>query len=105
MPDLAGENARLLLPYVFDPLLEVRGRYPGLGAADDSGPDAARFLVPVEDLRDAAVRDAQLTRDDAGPDARGCHLDDLQPDMIRQRSTVYEHPAELVHPALTWNVT
>ena len=57
-------------------------------------------LVSVEDLADAAVADAQLPGDDAGADAGGGHLDDLEADVVGQRAAVDEHAAELVHAAL-----
>ena len=63
-------------------------------------PYGSGLLVPVEYLGDAAVADAQLPRDDAGPHAGRRHLDDLQPDVVRQGAAVDEHPAQLVHPAL-----
>jgi len=74
--------------------------YLGLAAADGPGSDGARLLVPAQDLGDAAVRDAQLAGDDAGPDAVVGHLHDLVSDVVGQGSAVDEHPAELVDAPL-----
>ena len=57
-------------------------------------------LVSVEDLADAAVADAQLPGDDAGPNAGGGHLDDLEADVVGQRPPIDEHPAQLVDAPL-----
>ena len=57
-------------------------------------------LVSVEDLADAAVADAQLPGDDAGADAGGGHLDDLEADVVGQRPPIDEHPAQLVDAPL-----
>ena len=57
-------------------------------------------LVSVEDLADAAVADAQLPGDDAGANAGGGHLDDLEADVVGQRPPIDEHPAQLVDAPL-----
>ena len=57
-------------------------------------------LVSVEDLADTAVADAQLPGDDAGADAGGGHLDDLEADVVGQRPPIDEHPAQLVDAPL-----
>jgi hypothetical protein len=46
------------------------------------------------------VADAQLAADDAGADAGGRHLDDLEPDVVGQRPPVDENAAQLVDPTL-----
>ena len=76
-------------------------RLLGPRSAQHSGADAARLLVPVQDLGDAAVRDAQLARDDARADAGRRQLDDLEPDVVRKWPAVDEHSAQLVHAPLT----
>ena len=60
------------------------------------------YLVPVENLGDAAVADAQLATDDAGADAGGGQLHDLQANVVRQWSAVDEDAAELVHSPLAY---
>ena len=80
-----------------------RGTALGFRSADDSRPDAARLLVAIEDLWHAAVRDAQLPGDDARTDSRRRQLDDLQPDVVRQRAAVDEHSAELIDATLAYN--
>ena len=55
----------------------------GPSAAEHSGADAASLLVSIKDLRDAAVRDAQLARDDARTDTGSGQFDDLQSDVVR----------------------
>lgn len=74
--------------------------HPGLAAADGPGPDGSRLLVATEDFGDAAVGDAELPGDHAGPDAVVSHLHDLVADVVGQRAPVDENPSELVHPAL-----
>ena len=49
------------------------------------------------------MADPELPGDDTRPDAGRRHLDDLEPDVVGQRSAVDEHSAELVHPTLAWN--
>ena len=44
--------------------------------------------------------DAQLARDDAGPDAVVGHLHDLVADVVRQGSPIDEDPTQLIDPAL-----
>lgn len=61
------------------------------------------YLVSVQNLADAAMRDAQLTRDDTGPDSSGGHLYNFQADVVGQGAAVYEDAAKLVHPTLSWN--
>ncbi len=46
------------------------------------------------------MTDPQLPRDDAGSDSGGRHLDDLQADVVGQRSAVDEDAAQLVNSAL-----
>lgn len=60
------------------------------------------YLVPVENLGDAAVADAQLATDDAGADASGGQLHDFQANVVRQWSAVDEDAAELVHSSLAY---
>lgn len=74
--------------------------HPGLAAADSPGPDGSRFLVAAENFGNAAVGDAELPGDHAGPDAVVRHLHDLVADVVGQRAPVDENPSELVHPAL-----
>ena len=104
--DFPGENAMILhaigLNTALDVWLEAVLRP---GSTYDSGADAARLLVSVEDLWDAAVRHAQLARDDARTDASSRQFDDLQSDVVRQWSAVDEHTAQLVHSSLTWDET
>ena len=81
--------------------LDLRGGDPRLGAPDDPRSDAARLLVPVQDLGDAPVRDPQRARDDARADSGGGHLDYLQTLVVGERAAVDENAAQLVHPTLT----
>lgn len=48
------------------------------------------------------MRDSQLSRYDARPDAGRSHFDDLQSDMVRQRTAVDEYTAQLVYATLSW---
>lgn len=74
--------------------------HSGLAASDGPGPDGAGLLVAAEDLGDAAVGDAQLAGDDAGPDAVVGHLHNLVADVVGQGSPVDEDTTELIDPAL-----
>lgn len=82
-------------------MMMMKASHPGLAASYRSGPDGARLLVPAQDLGDAAVGDAQLAGDDAGPDPVVGHLHDLVSDVVGQRAAVDEHPAELVDASLS----
>ncbi|KAF3858338.1 hypothetical protein F7725_011539 [Dissostichus mawsoni] len=53
------------------------------------------------DFGDAAVGHAQLTGDDARPDAVVGHLHDFMANVVGERSAVYEDTTELVHPSLS----
>ena len=77
-----------------------RRRRLWFGSADDSRPDAARLLVAVEDFRDAAVGDAELSGDDARTDSGRGQLDDFESDVVGQRTAVDKDAAQLVDPAL-----
>ena len=46
------------------------------------------------------MADAQLPGDDAGANAGGGHLDDLEADVVGQRPPIDEHPAQLVDAPL-----
>ena len=72
-------------------------------SADDSRPDAARLLIAVEDFRDAAVGDAELSGDDARTDSGRGQLDDFESDVVGQRTAVDKDAAQLVDPALTFD--
>lgn len=76
------------------------GSYLGFAATDGPGSDGTRLLVPAKDFRHAAMRDPELSGDDAWPDAVVGHLHDLVSDVVGQRSAIYENSSELVHSAL-----
>ena len=101
---LPGEDARialLVLAYLADHLGRGDAR---LAAADGARQDAARLLVAREYLAHAAVRDAQLARDVARPDAQVGHLHNAHADRVGQRTAVDEHAAQLVHLAVRHTV-
>ena len=77
----------------------------GFRSADDSRPDASGFLVAVQDFRDAAVGDAQLSRNDAGTDAGRRKFHNFQSDVIRKWTAVDENSAQLIHTPLTCSST
>jgi len=81
--------------------LDVSVDAAGSLGADAAGSDAARVLVPLQYLADAAVRDAQRPADGARPHALGGHLDDPQSDLIRQRAPVDEDAAQLIQTTLS----
>lgn len=57
--------------------------YPGFTPPYSPRPDRPRLLVAAQDFGDAAVRNPQLSGDDAGPDAVVRHLHDLVSDVVR----------------------
>lgn len=60
------------------------------------------YLVAIENFGDTAVRDPQLTADDARPDTGCCQFDDLQTNVVWQWSTVDEYATKLVHSSLAY---
>ena len=102
--NLPGEHVGVVAAIVIDFVLDfVVGRF-GLGAADDARTDAARLLVAVQDLGDAAVRNAQLAGNNAGTDAGRGQFDDLQSNVVGQRSAVDEHAAQLIDTTLAYQI-
>ena len=73
-------------------------------STDDSRTDAACLLVAIEDFWHTTVRDAQLTGDDTRTDSCRRQFNDLQADVIRKRTTVDEHSAELINSSLAYNI-
>ena len=45
--------------------------------------------------------DAQLSRDDAGPNPSRSHFDDLQANVVGQGTPIDEHATQLVDPTLS----
>lgn len=80
---LPAEDPGILPLEILDPRLDLRRGDSRLAAADHTRPDRSRFLIPIQDLRDAAVRYSQLSRYHARPHPGRRHLDDLQADVIR----------------------
>lgn len=97
VPDLPGEDTRVLELQLLDVLDHLRRGHPGLAAADRARQYAARLVVPGQDFADTTMADPQLPRDVARPDAQLCQLHYSQPDRVRQGSPVHEHATELVH--------
>lgn len=94
--NLPRKDARILLlqlAYVADDLRRGDTR---LGAANGAGQYGAGLVIARQDLRDAAVRDAQLARDVARPDAETGQLDDAHARCVGQRASVDEEAAQLV---------
>lgn len=100
VPDLPGENPRVLQLQLLDVLDHLRGCHPGLTAADRTRQYAARLVVPGQDLADTTMTDPQLPRDVARPDAQLCELHYSQSDSVRQGPPVHEHTPQLVHLAV-----
>lgn len=72
----------------------------GLGAADAARSDRACLVEPSEYLGDAAVTDQQLSGDVTGTHAQQRQLHDTTSYTVRQRPSVHEHSAQLVHAGL-----
>ena len=100
-PYLVAQHVGTLGSVLVDLGLDLGRGGARLAAADRARPDAARLGVALQDLAHAAVRDAQLTRDDARSRALRGHLDDAHADARGQRTTVDEHAAQLVDSSLT----
>lgn len=105
LADLPWENARILLLHVFDAILDFRCGDARLASADNARSNAAGLLIAIENLRYAAVRHAKLSWDDARSDTSRRQLDNLEADVIWQRSTVDEDTAELIYASLTCKLT
>lgn len=56
--DLPAKNTRIIPLQNFYLFLHFRSSYAGFTSANDSRPDAACFLVSLENLTDASVRDS-----------------------------------------------
>lgn len=69
---------------------------------DRSRPDGARLVEARQDFWDASVWYEELPRDVARADAQQRQLDDPAPYVVRKRTSVDEHTAQLVHTRLTW---
>lgn len=67
-----------------------------------TGPNGARFVEAGQYLGDAAVRDEQLAGDIARTNAQQCQLHDAPAHVVRQRTAVHEHAAQLVHARLPY---
>ena len=58
------------------------------------------LLLPIKNLANTAVADPELPADDAGPHPGRRHLDDLQSDVIWERTAVDKDSPQLINPAL-----
>lgn len=103
--NLPTEDARILAAIVCDAALDSGGGNSRFATADDTGADGARLLVTVEDLTDATVWHPKLPWDDARTHTARSQFDDLEPDLIRERTPVDEHATQLVDAALACKKT
>jgi len=98
--DFPREHARVLALQPADVRHHSRRGDPRLAAAYGARQDAARFVVPGENFGHAAVRNAQLSANVTRPNAHAGQFDDAHAHRVRQRPTVDEYPAQLVHLAV-----
>ena len=77
----------------------------GSSGADGARSYAARVLVSLQYLADAAVRHEERAADGTRSHAFRRHLDDPQSDVVGQRSTVDEHSTQLIQTTLTFQHT
>jgi hypothetical protein len=98
--DLPREDAGVLGLELANVAHHPGGGDAGLAAPDGAGQNRARLVVARQNLGHAAVRNAQLSRYVARPDAQLGELDDAQAHCVGQWSTVDEHAAQLVHLAV-----
>ena len=59
-----------------------------------------RAMLPVENLADTSMTDSQLSGDDTWSDTRCCHLNDLQSDVVGERSAIDEDSSQLIDSTL-----
>lgn len=100
VPDLPGEDPGVLLLELLDEGHHFGGGDAGLAPADGAREDGAGLVVAGQDLGDAPVGDPQLPRDVARSDPQVGQLHDPPSHLVRQRSTVHEQAAQLVHLAI-----
>ena len=96
------ENARVILFVIFNPVLNLRCCHTRLRASDDSWSDRASLLISIEDFGNTSMAHTKLPRDNTRSDASGRHFNDLESDVVRQRSAIYKHTSQLIDSALTW---
>ncbi len=74
--------------------------HPGLAASDRPGPNGPGLLIAAEDFGHTAVRNPQLSGDDARSDPVMGHFYYLVSDVVGQRTAVDEDPSKLVDSSL-----
>ena len=96
-----AEDAGIFTFVFLYPVLDFRSRNTRLTPADDSGTNAARFLIAIQDLGDASVRHSEPATDDAGTDPLSRQLDDLQANVVGKWPAVDEDSTQLIESSLT----
>ena len=89
--NLPGEHGRILGLVANDGLHNKRRGHLRFRAPDDTRLNGPRFVPAGEDLRDAAVRHAQLTRYVARTHPSLRQVDDSRTDRLWQRTSVDVH--------------
>lgn len=102
VPDLPGKHGGVLPLVLGDLVHHFGGRHFGLGAPNHPGLDAARLVVPAQDLADTTMADPQLPGDVTGPHPLVRQLHYPLPHHVREGPPVHEHPSELVHSPVPW---
>lgn len=100
-PYFPRENSGIVPLHLLYPRLDLRGCYPRLATTNHSRSYGTGLLIPIQNFRNASVRNAKLPRDHAGTNTSRCHFDDFQPYVIRKRSAVDENASQLIHTSLS----
>ena len=98
--NLPAEYARVILLVLFDSLLNLGSRDTRFRTSDHSRSYATRLLVALKDFADTSMRHPQLATDHTGTDTLCGQLNDFEPNMIWERSSVDKHPSQLIDSSL-----
>ena len=98
------KRAQRILARCWLKILRILNPYLWLRSADGSRLDRSRLVEPGENLWDASVGDKELSGDVTGPHTHHGQLHNPPSHVVRKRSAVDEHPAQLVDTCLTWRI-
>ena len=96
------ENARIFLFVIFNPVFNRRCCHTGLWASNYSWSDRTCLLITIENFGNTSMAHTKLPRDNTWSDASSRHFNNLESDMVWQRSAIYKHTSKLIDSALTW---
>lgn len=76
-PYFPRENSRIVPLHLLYPRLDLRGGYPRFTTTNHSRSYGTGLLIPIQNFRNASVRNAKLARDHARTNTSRCHFDDF----------------------------